>query len=487
MDSRFFRKQFLLTDSDQSAKMAGTDWSTWSIGRYRLFTHPLLKTVACEGKEWSTILMGFAVHCYLPDIDEKDIVEKLNSLQGRPLLDELDKLGGNFVVLRHDKDRISVYNDPATAQKVFYFKRGKEIFVGSDPKLIGEFTNLEEDSSPEAREYYTSSFFKKNERWVGNLTKYKDVYQLLPNHRLLLPKMRVERFFPREKREEIELGTAAKQVAELLRNLARGFARKNKLAIALTAGWDSRILMAATRDYANDIYYFTFDKGLGNEFDVIIAQKLCDIAGQEHHLIERQLTDEHTRLHQGSFALKKMQSVPHGETSSGYEYNHLKGTVSEICKNYYGGIEVTNKYRYAGLAHFPMVTYCLDHFDSWLKEHRNFINSMGYRINDFAHWEQDICNFAGTGAHHNNQFYFVSSLFNCRECIRLSLATHHRYRSSYRHRLYYKVIQILWKELLVEPFNPSRKVKWITSLDRLGLYKWYQYGAYLKKCFSKTS
>ena len=66
---------------------------------------------------------------------------------------------------------------------LFYCKNNEfGIVLGSQTKIINSFFNTELDHSINAIDFFNSKEFKKKRCYVGDLTEYKHIKHLKPNH-----------------------------------------------------------------------------------------------------------------------------------------------------------------------------------------------------------------------------------------------------------------------------------------------------------------
>lgn len=116
--------------------------------------------------------------------------------------------------------------------------------------------------------------------WIaGTLTAHADVWRLLPNHYLDLETLTTHRYWPdgADFPLDMPLETAAQTVAAALRGYIEACVREHDTAIMMTAGFDSRILIAASRNVADRISFITLGKagdGLDQDMATVIAREL---------------------------------------------------------------------------------------------------------------------------------------------------------------------------------------------------------------------
>ena len=123
--------------------------------------------------------------------------------------------------------------------------------------------------------------------WItGTLTAHDRIRRLMPGHALDLSSLKPRRVWPLqgELQLRMDLETAARQAGDAIRGLVSAAAREHASAITLTAGFDSRILMAAARGVKCEIGFATFGQP-GEGLDQDMSTKMAAALGLRHNLI----------------------------------------------------------------------------------------------------------------------------------------------------------------------------------------------------------
>jgi hypothetical protein len=470
-----YNNQYLITNQDVPFSMK--EWKAVKMGNKILQHSPNLSIFSNE----QVILLGFAIHVLHPNWNEEDILKAFPTTEPEQL-DFMDHLCGIHLIIIKRGNQTHLYNDAAGVMKMFVLQDTNSHVVGSDPKLIGEVAELIPDISKEAQDFYSSDFFQKSCIRLGEQTEFTNVKQVLPNHSLNLDSMEVDRYFPRTVKETHTIEEALNNTQKYFTNTLSAANRKYNLKCSMTAGWDSRMVLAMTKDLHQDIEYYTFMLPFFNDKheDVKIPTKMASTLGLKHNFVPKNITLDQDSLAavKSSFELMKYERIDtyFGGFPKylGAENALLLGTVSEICKNYYDDVNLSDGASFAKAAHFPVLPYTVKHFEQKLTELKELENQYGYDLRDIAHWEQDITNFAAKRTQYLYSFVRAFSPFNSRIVIRTILSVPREMRDKQQHEFYRLYLKKFYPELLQFPVNPSLKQQFIRLGKKIGVYGIYK-------------
>src|SRR6185437_10817860 len=108
------------------------------------------------------------------------------------------------------------------------------------------------------------------------------------NHYLDLSTVKVHRFWPTQELPRLTLRQAAHQGATLLKGMMQSAGTRFPLSVSITAGWDSRVVLAATRDVKTEVSYFTFKLANARtaNADLTVPARLLAKLGKVHRVLE---------------------------------------------------------------------------------------------------------------------------------------------------------------------------------------------------------
>jgi hypothetical protein len=488
-----YRRQFYLGADYVDA---APTWARREIaGKYRLCAHPDLPVTHVETGGKSITLLGYILDPDDPAASDAKIVERLCSAfdESADVPPLTSRFGGRWVIIAHDGRQTLLFHDAAGLRQVYYShvaaRDGGGVVCASQPGLIAEVLGLA--PSPEALDYVRSRGDHDSEvYWMpGDTSPYGGVRALLPNHLLRLEDGAPSRYWPTGPIERVPYARGLDETARLLRGLMDSARRRYPLAIAMTAGWDSRLMLALSREAAKSVYFYTltYPHSSDKTRDVYIPAKLLQKLGLKHHILRYPaVVDERFKriARRNSSAVHGAYCADAQALREAYPAERLcvTGDVAEVVKRHYRlpqqtGHDVTAT-DLANVCEVSSHPFAIAAFEAWLSgvaghEHINLL--------DLFCWEQ----MAGRWhAHIRAEYDVVQESFaplNCRSLLVTMLAVDESYRAPPDFALFRGLIEILWKDLLLVPINPREKVRWrralVDVLSRLHLYQLVPQGA----------
>ena len=470
MDRIRHRRQFVLGPADPGG-LEG--WARVPLGPYVLTAHPdaVLATARRGGVEAATV--GVAVDPARPGRTAGDLAGQLAAAPTAPLaLDVVDSWAGGFVAVRVEGARSEVHHDAGGLREVFYTTDGA--WAAADPALLARVAELSPD--PEAEAFERSRAFEFERLWPGTRTRFAEVRRLLPNHVLRLPEGRAERAFPRTAITPTTLEEGAEALATRLGGTIEALVARGPARLALTAGWDSRMLLAASRPVVGRLGLYQVvhahttptgadDLRIGRRLAARVGAELDEITYPPEAspaftaALEASVTGGHRRpaLLEGAFLDRPLT---------------LHGVVSEIARHFYARRRATPE----GLARLRTGTVHpvpVAEYARWLAEAEPVAARVGIDVLDLFYWEQRVGVWAANWWTEAQVASPQVAPFSDRPLLRTLMGVPPRLRGREHNPLYAAAIRRLWPELLAEPVNPGRKTRTIRAMERLGVYEAY--------------
>lgn len=497
MSNLLYRRQFIAINQEISG------FDDWSHERLihknevlNFYFHPDLKFCRGKNRLFELLIVGYILDPEFPVLSDSEILHELLLLGTfDEIVHTLEKYNGRYVVIYSDKDIMRILNDPTGFREIYYLVANKKIAFGSTPNIIAETLNISKTDDQDINAFFTSDEYKKADyTWIGQRTLYDNVLHLLPNHYLDLTKRTMVRFWPNKRLEKIELEECAQECADILKGTMESAVNRYDLHMGITAGWDTRLLLSATKDFKDRIYYYVNKPThySGNHKDISIPLKISqrldlnlsivDIPSQYDDAFRDVLYKNNVLardVHLSVFQEVYKRNWDHTYTVSGA----LGNGMARIYVRIPDGVEVTGKH-IAVFTGYHKLTYPVNALDEWALQTNSICKNAGIDIMDLFQMEQENAHWASLSSSEQDIVREEIRPFNNRKLIRLLWSLDDKYRYQYYPLIYLKIIQILWKEILDFPLNPSTKSQLYKSLRILGIeqkvYKYYKKRKFVK-------
>jgi hypothetical protein len=469
MKNGYLCRQFLLSDQVQ-APFDG--WITCTTVSSFLHYHPELQVSQLRSVDSTLTLVGYLIDPDRPALADPALLDELHRLLNNKdnLIRHAQRLAGRWILFAETPAYSIALQDACGLRRLFYSDRScSSRFCASEALTAAKAFELEKDQLAEAG-FEQTEFARKHPEywWPGDATQFKGVRSLLPNHYLDLKKREAARFKLGDSIAELSLKDSAERSAHYLSGLIRGASLRFELALAMTAGWDSRALLAGCRAVSVQPHCYTLRFGTMNSRsqDIAIPGKLLAKMRWTHHVIDcaQKPTTEFASIYKSNvdpahdeacqLAFGLWNVFPRKKVT-------LSGHCSEVARNFYKvnpGTEISAT-ELANLAGMDHTKFVLDQFDQWLAGARVACQSLGMTILDLFYWEQRVGRWAANGQSQWDLVHERFTPFNCRPLLFALLAAPTRYRSAPDYRLYRKLIENLSAQVLSVPINPETAAK----------------------------
>jgi len=447
-----------------------------------LSAHPELLVTAESIQDTTVVFLGFAVDPLNPARTEQDIVRSLtkDASDVATLIRLTKPLAGRWAIIYQNQEGTCLFTDPIGYRTVFYYSDGRHLWCGSQPEIIKANCKLSWNTDEKLLGLLMNPAFGTHEsKWVGAQTVYKGCLHLMPNHYLDVNRTTQTRFYPTEPLPIRETSAVLESGKAILEGIFAGVARRHDILMALTAGWDSRVLLAASRSVSSRIQYFVDRMGVLPEHhpDVRVPKLLSSRLG-----IDFQVRNSSETLPgwfssllsanvTGARMLPKTR-MTWADFVSGEERLQIDGQAGEIPRE---RVELCsrpdpNSVSTADIARFYSEgesAFAVQEIDAW----RQGLPGLDDRLNLLVlfKWEQRYGNW---GAQHFDEFGIAGDVlcpYNCRLWIETMLSTPRRMRARPDYPLYRDLIQSMWPEALSVPINPPTRHRVVTiSISALG-------------------
>lgn len=460
-------------------------------GGYVLSVHPDLQLCESRNDRLHLVLLGFILDPENPRSNDQEILDSLcsSTTDLDSLFASLEDKGGRYVLFVYGLGRSIVLNDACGLRQIFFHKDEQNRFwLASQPAMIAQNLNL--GYSDEAEEYVQSAAYqsKLEPWWPGDSTAFREILHLLPNHYFDLNSGKITRFWPNKRLKKISLRKGTELASRLIKGIMESAHNRFPLALSLTGGFDSRVLLAASRDFASDLRIFTmqYRRLTEKHDDLVLPKKITDELGLSHQTIvcSNEVSSEFEQIYQVNnrgYKTDWMNIVQGRFENIPSDYVIIKGSAASImrCSYWPDGVypfRVTLRWLLgmSGLGKSPLVVKSLR---SWMVD-ALVSEKYGYKLLDVFAWENEAGNWQGMSHSIFDLAHDEYCPFCNRKLIEIMLGVNPRYRCLPDVVLEQKMIQNLWSDLSRFPIHTSwsmGKNKKFYDGNFLNLLRWVKY------------
>src|SRR5699024_1050717 len=261
-----------------------SDFKRVNIESLNLYYDQTVDIIQVQDGSNSITMIGYCFDIRDGNIDREDIL--INILKSNNLEEELDYINGryNFIIYKEGITRI--FSDASQLRPLVYHEESK--ILSSHDSIMREILN-EFDIQLEQRSagFHTELAF----------TRFKEVYKFNPSLYLDYETFEFTRFYPRvelNKKSSIEVFKEMKPYLDESRRFLESI--ENDKFVTVTAGVDSRVSAALTRDFSNEMEYLTYTQSRKKlatkmakkiyKIDEKITTDMRDYLGWNHSIIK---------------------------------------------------------------------------------------------------------------------------------------------------------------------------------------------------------
>ena len=458
-----FRRQFVITKRANKLE----SWKeTKLFDDYKLYTHPDLNIVDISMADKRAILLGFFVDPNHIDYDDYDILKDMlgKSDNFADLQQKSISLTGRWILIYISDKEKKIFNDPATSRHIYY-SSGPEMILGSNSNIINYYIDHGKNKDPEYLEYISSKFYNINEvEWYSNATGFENIYKLLPNHYYDMDKNTSQRYWIEI--PYIDYNHAIDRATELLVNSFKAIDMRDYYKIlGLTAGFDSRVIYAASSYAGIDTKYFLSTMNIlkTDHPDLVIAKEILNNYNKELVVLDKlePLKDEFAYYYKENIEdtqiLPKTLTAQHLLYSPDFPENtlYITGNNSAVFKDFYGQREASSGKEISKLTGIPKKYTIFDEsFDRWINENKALVDEANINMMDLFYWEHRLANFGVKYVANQDIAVDEFAAFNNREMFVLLMKA--KYENKIDHKVIFKdIINKLDPQLMTYPINPT--------------------------------
>lgn len=458
-----YRRQYIVTNASVNCPFSCNIVKL--IKGYSLLYHTDLMFTKVRKSDKSLFLLGDIYDYKQPEYSNYNILTDLILSSFNTILERVSSMAGRFVLIYMDHKEIKLFHDASASRKIFYTLKNQAVICSSNQHLLAKVAGCEKTTEPSLIEFYQSNEFT-NEYYsnIGHYTYYTEIKQLLPNHFLNLTSNEVKRYWPNRKLVQMSAEECITKSANMIKGFITAASKRYPLMLPVTSGYDSRTLLAATKDIKDQVYYYLNNtNAVKNSGDRWVPGKILKESQLMLHLLNIEAIQDQKFIeiyyNNNPFANKEFMPVIYNYLINFPEKLNLPANVIPVIK----GIlkcpsKKINGSILAKLRHLDKFDIAVRFYDEWLNECHSLCTQHGIDVCDLLYWEDRNCNWAMQILQDKDiaQEEFVP--FNSRQLLSTMLAYDHRRRQKPHYELHKAIVKTLWPELLKYPFNPSRNI-----------------------------
>jgi hypothetical protein len=422
-DLDFFRRQYLVgsrapTTRDWPCRVFATD--------FVLAAHPDVQVNdRCVGRR-HLIVLGDILDPEYPERNNQQVLDSLfEAFTGYPELEHATfRMGGRWMLLAALGTECRAYPDATGSRPIYFSLVDGEIWLGSLPSVLA----TEFGFKPSEQLIKDLAATERGDWWPGSLTPFPQVRHSGPNHYLDLLRGASIRFWPDEAIQTVSIDYAAHEIGRLLSGLIRAAANRYSVFIAVTGGYDSRTLIAASGGIHGKIRFYTLAYPGIEQFDLRTPARMAKAFGLNYVTEQFEQPDDKflesfdllaSRMVRGQCRLNAVSYLRFPSDAV-----FVEGTASEIIRCfYYRNGKHPQRVDAAALADqggFGDAPAALLAFEQWLE---NVPTDVGINMLDLFYWEQRVGNWSAADYQTQEVVRRVLSPFNCRQILIVGLGT----------------------------------------------------------------
>ena len=278
---------FFLCDECIHNKVSFNYKTIVSIGNYTLHTDSRTPLQYFEQVGREIIILGYAVDVFSGQREKlaENILKSSDNLAD--VIEYEKKLGGKYVIFYAENGRCYCIGDATCSVPVFYSVGLTDFVCCSNPKIIMDSFDLKPDKY--LQEIRDSG--PLNQAMPYDVTPYKEIKQLIPNHYLDINAEKAVRFVNCDTaQKEISPEKAAEITAPMIENITKMYLSDFDIYCPLTSGRDSRVVYAFLKKLSGRVNSYTIwkDSFKNDSQDWDVPVELARLADGKHEQIHKE-------------------------------------------------------------------------------------------------------------------------------------------------------------------------------------------------------
>lgn len=474
-----YRNHYLLTPSEIECPFLH---NRYEVGeKYVLYTHKDLVVSSVEQDSVKLILLGDLFDYKSPEKNNEEILNDLVDFEFDSLLELIGRYTGRYVIIHLNGDELNLVHDPIASRKIYYCNSQENVWMASQAHLLAKVRGFGKTNNPELLHYYSSQEFARlNNANICDITLYDEIRQLMPNHFLEVRGNKAIRYWPKAKIERRPLKEVSKECAKMIEGYMESITNRYEVMLPVTAGKDSRILLAASKRFKEKVYYYlNKPESLSeNNPDVTVPRRLLADLNLDFNILvpPGEVDEQFKKIYFSNNEYANTQYLP-------IIFNYydkfptkinLPGNMAAAGLEFYKstGIKHTGR-RLAQLNSLEHYSFSTKQYDKWIADRQYLFQSLKFEMINLFYWEERLANWGTQIQIEKDIAQEEINLFNSRDLIALFLSVKPKYVAMPFFKLHERIIKLLWPDALKIPINPGLRTSLQKILKPVGLLDVY--------------
>jgi len=461
-----FTNQYIVTHRGAEPRCELPDFASFDFADLRIHAHAKLKVTIAATESTQVALLGYIIDPRRPDDSDETIVQRLTATSASPeqLHENIECTTGRYVLLFKTPSAFIVTGDALHFRQIHYALPDDQIAMTSSPKLFLSYFDYDLQLDDAKRQLLELPAYTHHDaHWYGDESLDSRLMKLLPNHYLDIAAREVKRVTPFPEKTVADEDEVIGYASFVLQNTFASLTQRYRLMHPLTAGWDSRLLLAASRESGKGIHYYVFDRPSVAADDVAVSTRLSRKLGLDFAVVRPGPVSEefaalYRREHIMPRVVSKTENIHYHYTQDyGSDVVNVNGNGGEIARCRYGYTRrpVSVDMVCECTPYNKKSEYVYEQLKKWYADVVPFADECGLCVLDLFLWEQRMGNWGALYPFEADIAVEEMSPFNNRRLLMELLSVDGKERRAPRFRFYRRLIAALWPEALSEPFNPS--------------------------------
>lgn len=254
-----------------------------SIGDYDLYHSNDMDVITYEDSDSQLISLGYILDIRNGALSDQDILKSLASAKN--IDRELDYINGRYILIVNKNNNVTVYTDASTLLPINYAE--KHHVISSHDILIAEVLKANGIDVQPTNNALIGSF---------DFIRFNQIFKFNPSLKLNLNTWTFERYYPDQELTHKSIDLIMKELEVYFEEMIKWLKNWDKeILLSLTAGYDSRVSMAITREISDKVEYITYlHPNLSRLSER--AQEIYDIDMHVTDMIGTNLNVKHTKI-----------------------------------------------------------------------------------------------------------------------------------------------------------------------------------------------